>query len=307
MVRLILKSVFSSLFVLCSLTSVGEEETAATLSALYPGVSIGALSLSTLGTLPEAVLLKSGSVEVTVAELDAELAEAAADKRGQYERNKLFALENIATPKLLLQAAPPAQAAGQESGVATEAALAKYKESITADVAVTEEEVAAFYEANKDMCGGATLVQIKDQLKNYVLEQKKQDVINEHIRTIGQRTPIVLAADWTQKQAKLALDNPVDKARASGKPSIVDFGSTGCRSCAMMAPILKALEAKYAGKANVLFVHVKEEEVLTARYGIRTIPVQVFFDKDGKEVYRHSGTMTQDEIEKRLVEMGAIL
>ena len=306
MVQSILKGLFASLFVLYSLASAGEEETA-TLSALYPGVSTGSLSLSTLGTLPEGVLLKSGSVEVTVAELDVELAKVATEERGQYERNKLFALENMATPKLLLQAAQNPQEAGQESSVAAETALTKYKERIAADVEVTEEEVAAFYEANKDMCGGAALAQIEDQLKNYVLEQKKQDAVNEHIRTIGQRTPIILAADWTKEQVILALDNPVDKARASGKPSIVDFGSTGCRSCAMMAPILKTLEAKYAGKANVLFVHVKEEEVLTARYGIRTIPVQVFFDKDGKEVYRHSGTMTQDEIEKRLAEMGAVL
>ena len=277
-------------------TATPAEDGTATLSTVFPGISSGALSMATMGELPEGVVLKSGSVEVTAEELKAEIANAPAETQKQLKKNKLYVLENMATPKLLLAVAQASQGGPSGETSTADTALAKYFEALTADVEATEEEVAAFYEENKDMCGGATLTQVKDQLAQYVLEQKKQDAVNEHIRTIGQRSPIVLAADWTQKQAKLALDNPVDKARASGIPSIVDFGSTGCRSCAMMAPILETLKAKYAGKANVLFVHVKEEPVLSARYGIRTIPVQVFFDKGGKEVYRHNGTMSQDDI-----------
>ena len=114
----------------------------------------------------------------------------------------------------------------------------------------------------------------------------------------------MLAAGWTQEQAKLAMDNPVDKARASGKPSLVDFGSTGCRPCDMMAPILKTLEEKYKEKANVVFVHVREEQILASRYGISSIPVQIFFDKDGKEVFRHTGFYPQEEVEKKMAEIG---
>jgi thioredoxin 1 len=43
---------------------------------------------------------------------------------------------------------------------------------------------------------------------------------------------------------------------------------------------------------------------LAARYGIQSIPVQIFFDKDGKEVFRHVGVFPQEEIEKKLAEMG---
>jgi thioredoxin 1 len=96
----------------------------------------------------------------------------------------------------------------------------------------------------------------------------------------------------------------VDKARASGKPSLVDFGSTGCRPCDMLAPILEALKEKYAGKLNVLFIHIGQEQILASRYGIQTIPAQVFFDKNGKEVFRHIGFFPQDEIEKKLAELG---
>jgi len=97
----------------------------------------------------------------------------------------------------------------------------------------------------------------------------------------------------------------VDKARDSGKPSLVDFGTTRCGPCDMMTPIPAELKTKYQGKLNVLFVHVREKQILGAEYGIQTIPVQVFFDKDGKEVLRHVGFFPQEEIERKLAEMGA--
>lgn len=280
------------------------EGPASTLSGRYPGLTSGALSFATLGELPEGVLLRSGEVEVTGVELDGELAGAETGVKEQLAKNKLFLLENLATRKLLLEAARAAGGTDEAPNASEKDQIQKYLEGIVAGVEATDEEVARFYEENKDMCGGASLDEIKGELRNYVLGQKKQDAVTEHIRTIGQRTPIVLAANWAEEQAKLASDNPVDKARAGGKPSLVDFGATGCRPCDMMAPILETLKSKYEGKVNVLFVHVREEQILAARYDIQAIPVQVFFDKEGKEIYRHTGFYPQAEIEKRLTDMG---
>ena len=154
------------------------------------------------------------------------------------------------------------------------------------------------------MCGNASYDQVKGELKQYVLRQKQQQAVSEYIRTLGTRVPIVVSASWVKEQAKLARDNPVDKARASGKPSLVDFGASGCRPCDMMTPVLKYLKEKYIGKLNVHFIHVREENILAARYGIEAIPVQIFFDRHGKEVFRHSGYFPQVEIETKLSEMG---
>jgi hypothetical protein len=35
------------------------------------------------------------------------------------------------------------------------------------------------------------------------------------------------------------------------------------------------------------------------------IPVQVFFDRCGKEVYRHLGSLPEDQIRAKLSELGA--
>jgi thioredoxin 1 len=96
----------------------------------------------------------------------------------------------------------------------------------------------------------------------------------------------------------------VDKARHSGKPTMVEFGAAGCVPCDMMQPILEQLRKDYPKKLNVVFVHVREEQILSARYGIRSIPVQVFFDAKGKEVFRHVGFFPQTEVDMQLAKMG---
>jgi thioredoxin 1 len=113
-----------------------------------------------------------------------------------------------------------------------------------------------------------------------------------------------VSAPWVKAQAVLAKDNPVDKARTSGLPSMVDFGADGCRPCDMMTPILEELKKEYSGRANILFVHVNREQILAARFGIQSIPVQVFFDRNGQEVFRHTGFFPKEEIVKQLKKLG---
>ena len=108
---------------------------------------------------------------------------------------------------------------------------------------------------------------------------------------------------WVAAQNRLAKDNPVDKARRSGKPTMVEFGATGCVPCDMLKPILDKVRKNHPDTLNVVFVHVREEQTLAARYGIRSIPVQVFFDADGKEVFRHVGYYAQTEVDKQLAAM----
>jgi thioredoxin 1 len=285
--------------------SPGKSRSAA-VSETYPGLASGGLSFATLGDLPEGVLLRSAAMDVTSKDLDDEIGKAPEGMREGLKENEFFVLEQMATKKLILEVAKQ-QAAKAKNDAASKPEqdiLDTYVQGVVAQVQVTDDEVVKFYEENKDACGGATLDQMKDQLKQYVLVQKQQDAIEEHVRTLGQRMPIVVSAAWAKEQAAAAKDNPVDKARNSGKPTMVDFGASGCRPCDMMTPILADLKKKYEGKANVLFVHVREKQVLASRYGIQSIPVQVFFDKDGKEVYRHTGFFPQADIEKKFAEMG---
>jgi len=272
---------------------------------VYPDLASNSLTCAKLSDLPAGVLLKAEGVTLTDKDVAGEIAKAPQEMQAQFQKNAFFMLENLATRQLLVALAkakipePNAAPSSDEKQL-----IQAYLKGLVADVQASDAEVAKFYEENKDACGGATLDQVKDQLKQLVLQQKQQDLVDEHIRTLGRRISIEVSAPWTKEQAVLARDNPVDKARSSGKPSLVDFGSTGCRPCDMLAPILETLKTKYAGKVNVLFIHVGQEQILAARYGIQSIPMQFFYDKDGKEVFRHVGFWPQVEIEKKLAEIG---
>ena len=89
-----------------------------------------------------------------------------------------------------------------------------------------------------------------------------------------------------------------------GMVTMVDLGAKKCIPCKMMAPILAKLEKAYAGKAAVVFFDVWEDEAPARRFGIRTIPTQIFFDKKGREVYRHEGFLSEEAIVRRLQDMG---
>jgi thioredoxin 1 len=250
--------------------------------------------------------LRAGELPVTRKELDAEIAKAPEPVREQLRKNAFFLLEQLATQRLLLQEAKVAAIrAGKDASKLSEQELFKaFFDKLTADAKVSDREIGDFYTKNKDMVGGQSLEAVRDAISKYLLQQKQQEMVNKHIQTLGQRTTIEVAAPWLKRQAELAMDNPVDKLRASGKPSLVDFGSKGCRPCDMLAPILETLKKKYDGKANVVFISVREEQILASRYGIQSIPVQIFFDASGKEISRHTGFWPQEELEKKLAEMG---
>jgi len=54
------------------------------------------------------------------------------------------------------------------------------------------------------------------------------------------------------------------------------------------------MQNKYQGRASVFFIDVRENPEQAAKFGIRAIPTQVFYDKNGKEVYRHEGFLDQE-------------
>ena len=94
------------------------------------------------------------------------------------------------------------------------------------------------------------------------------------------------------------------EAPVKGMVTMVDLGAGACIPCKMMAPILEKLEKAYAGRAAVVFFDVWKDPKPAHRFGIRSIPTQIFFDKEGKEVYRHEGFLGEKEIVGKFKDMG---
>ena len=97
---------------------------------------------------------------------------------------------------------------------------------------------------------------------------------------------------------------PAGVVPVKGMVTMVDLGSESCIPCKMMMPIITKLEKAYRGKAAIVFIDVWKDKEPAKRFGIRAIPTQIFFDKGGKEVYRHTGFMGEADIVSQLKKMG---
>jgi thioredoxin 1 len=94
------------------------------------------------------------------------------------------------------------------------------------------------------------------------------------------------------------------EALSNGKPTLAEFGASTCIPCKQMKPILEELAIEYEGKLNVVIVEVYQQMELTRYYRIMTIPTQIVFDSNGKEVTRHIGLWPKAQIIAQLKKMG---
>ncbi|UCF15804.1 MAG: hypothetical protein JSW59_20605 [Phycisphaerales bacterium] len=103
-----------------------------------------------------------------------------------------------------------------------------------------------------------------------------------------------------EARAETGANKPV----ANGLPRLVDLGAGKCIPCKMMAPILEELKEEYAGRLKVEFIDVWENPEAGAEYGIKLIPTQIFYDASGKELFRHEGFYSKEDILGKWKELG---
>ncbi len=105
-----------------------------------------------------------------------------------------------------------------------------------------------------------------------------------------------------QKTEPTAVVDPTVKL-----PTLLDLGATKCIPCKMMAPILEELKSEYAGKLQVIFIDVWQNPDASKEHGINMIPTQLFFDAEGKELFRHEGFFSKEDILNKWKELGVEL
>ena len=107
-----------------------------------------------------------------------------------------------------------------------------------------------------------------------------------------------------QNSAAKAKEKQAGPAPTQKLPHLVDLGADKCIPCKMMAPILEELRNEYKGKLQVEFIDVWKDRSAGDQYGIRVIPTQIFFDPSGKELFRHVGFISKEDILSKWQELG---
>lgn len=88
----------------------------------------------------------------------------------------------------------------------------------------------------------------------------------------------------------------VRNAVASGLPSIVEFGATTCSTCLEMKAVLDSVAQRTQARAHVLIIDISKDREAGNVYRIQLMPTQVIFDASGREIGRHMGKLTEEEV-----------
>jgi len=117
-------------------------------------------------------------------------------------------------------------------------------------------------------------------------------------------TVVILCLSFLLFLAPGNLFCAAEQVPVKGMVTMIDLGAGECVPCKLMAPILVKMEKAYAGKAAIVFLDVWKNQAPARRFGIRYIPTQIFFDKKGREVFRHEGFFSEEDIVRQFRKMG---
>lgn len=85
------------------------------------------------------------------------------------------------------------------------------------------------------------------------------------------------------------------------RPAVIDFYTTWCGPCKMMAPIVEETAKAYAGKVDFYKVDIEKEQELAQTFGIQSIPTFLFIPAKGKPTMQ-MGAMPKETFEKMVDE-----
>jgi thioredoxin-like negative regulator of GroEL len=101
-----------------------------------------------------------------------------------------------------------------------------------------------------------------------------------------------------QSNSEVALE----EAKAEGKPVLLNFHSTRCIPCIQIEKNINKIKPEYERRVDFIVVDIydQQENNLTTKYGIETIPTTFFVGKDGSVVNKYVGVLEPDQLKKEL-------
>jgi len=94
---------------------------------------------------------------------------------------------------------------------------------------------------------------------------------------------------------------------ATGTPRLVEIGTAACIPCAMMKPGLDELKAEYAGRLEVEVIDTMFNPGAKTEYNAPLCATQIYIAASGKELHRHVGYSSKQDILAKWKELGVNL
>lgn len=109
--------------------------------------------------------------------------------------------------------------------------------------------------------------------------------------------------DQTSRTSMMGSGPEMNISKAS-TPQFMELFAQWCPPCKQMKPILDDLEKTYKDKVKFMRVDIDKNPDTAKKFKVDAIPVQLFFDKDGKLLFKHVGFYSKAEIIAQFKKMG---
>lgn len=123
-------------------------------------------------------------------------------------------------------------------------------------------------------------------------QSKSQPSVNGDVpvQAVTEETISKTPEDTDHKQISMADFN---KAISSEKLTMVDFYTTWCGPCKMMAPFIAEIKNEQSAIVNVLKIDAEAQLEIASRYNLEGYPTVIFFKK-GEVIFKQLGALDKE-------------
>ena len=197
---------------------------------------------------PNDVVATVGSHSITLAEVDEKALDAPTSNFGGKLSQALYdarrgALEELIASKLMDE---EAKAEGIDRAALVEKA-------ITSKVgAVTEAEIAAWYQANQARVQGASLDKVRQPIRTFLTQERMQKVREQYIDELKSKTRVRMLLDPPRQKVKMVAASPT-RGPSDAPIQIVEFSDFQCPFCQRVGPALKQVLDTYGDRVHLVY------------------------------------------------------
>jgi len=198
---------------------------------------------------PTDVVATVGSTSITLGEVDDKALDQPAANFGSaklsqalYEARRA-ALDDIVALKLMDDAA---KAQGIERSALVE------KEITSKAQPVTEQDIAAWYQANQGRVQGASLEQVKQPIRAFLTQERMQTIREEYVDALKGKTAVHVMLDPPRQKVTNPPTSPV-RGPADALVEIVELSDFQCSFCQRVGPAVTQVLNTYGNRVRLVY------------------------------------------------------
>jgi len=117
---------------------------------------------------------------------------------------------------------------------------------------------------------------------------------------VGAVFAIIFTYTYQMEQESAAI---MESITQEGRVTMLNVGAEFCPPCQAMEPVIEEVQEHYQDQVHMPYLDIQKHSTQVQHLGVRTTPTQIFFDHQGREIYRHEGILEKEEIKDRLDEL----